>query len=782
MKWGQNMKIRKRMFSLIILSVFVFILVACSNIKTFNVTFEDYDGTVLKVEAVELEKAATAPNNPTREGHTFEGWDIDFSNIKEDLTVKATYSINKYTVVFKDHDSTNLKVEEVEFGSFATAPNIPAREGYTFEGWDIDFSNIKEDLTVTATYNINKYTVIFRDHKGSNLKEQEVEFSSFATAPNVPAREGYTFVSWDTNFTNVKNNLIVTATYKLNEYTLTFKGLENEVLKTEKVNHGTTYHVVYNPSLNGYIFVGWYFDAEFNEEVDGPISVTQGLELFSKWDKNEYKATYITNSDEIIDDELYLYNDIVTNFPILSKEDYYFEGWFLDESFTSKVGASHKITSNTEFHAKWILLTDKLFTVTFKDWNGNILSTVQVYGKSDAEFDINSLRREHSDWKYYYEFSTWDKPVTHVVSDLEVNAEYQLKYNKVIKTTSSYVLRENGDLYQVFTNKQQNHIKIEFDVVDIAESKGTALDTKPKHLLVVKKDGRLLAMGSNDLGQLGDGTNIDRKDLTLIGEDFIKVYTYYKSSYGIKSDGSLFSWGNNQYSQLGLGHSRNIYIPTDTEHNFIDIAVNETGVLGLTVLGDIYSWGRNWQGSLGSGVVDSTNSTPVFVDSGYKSISFGGFNYLTAYGIKFNGDVYNWGSNLNGDFGNGRSAYNKDSSVDLQNYITLTPTKSLTAYHMIYSNNLTVGISLTGQLYSWGYYTSLPLTNFITGTLEGETTREPALVAPLATEIFNIGFNWFFYGIDGNLYGFGNDVSYFYDGGTTIMNYVPILIENSSVQ
>lgn len=55
-----------------------------------------------------------------------------------------------YTVTFVDYDGTVLKTETVISGNSATAPNAPSRTGYEFIGWDKNFTNITNNLTVTA--------------------------------------------------------------------------------------------------------------------------------------------------------------------------------------------------------------------------------------------------------------------------------------------------------------------------------------------------------------------------------------------------------------------------------------------------------------------------------------------------------------------------------------------------------------------------------------------------------------------------------------------------------
>ena len=227
------------------------------SINTYTVTFKDWDGTTLKVQTVNHGSAATAPANPTREGYTFTGWSTDFSNVTSDLTVIAQYSINTYTVTFKDWDGTTLKVQTVNHGSAATAPANPTREGYTFTGWSTDFSNVTSDLTVIAQYSINTYTVTFKDWDGTTLKVQTVNHGSAATAPANPTREGYTFTGWSTDFSNVTSDLTVIAQYSINTYTVTFKDWDGTTLKAQTVNHGSAATAPANPTREGYTFVGW---------------------------------------------------------------------------------------------------------------------------------------------------------------------------------------------------------------------------------------------------------------------------------------------------------------------------------------------------------------------------------------------------------------------------------------------------------------------------------------------------------------------------------------------
>ena len=247
-----------------------------------TVTFKDWNGTVLKTQQVEHGKAATAPANPTRMGYTFTGWDKAFTNVTADLVVTAQYSANTYTVTFKDWNGTVLKTQQVQYGGAATAPANPTRTGYTFTGWDKAFTNVTANLVVTAQYSINTYTVTFKDWNGTVLKTQQVQYGGAATAPANPTRTGYTFTGWDKAFTNVTANLVVTAQYSANTYTVTFKDWNGTVLKTQQVQYGGAATAPANPTRPGYTFTGW--DKAFT-------NVTANLVVTAQYVQNEPVST-----------------------------------------------------------------------------------------------------------------------------------------------------------------------------------------------------------------------------------------------------------------------------------------------------------------------------------------------------------------------------------------------------------------------------------------------------------------------------------------------------------
>ena len=120
-----------------------------------------------------------------------------------------------YTVTFKV-DGATVDTQTVGYGKDATAPSIPAKDGYTQTAptWDKDGKNITADTEINAVYTINEYTITFMDENGVH-KTLTYKHGEAVTMPEFPAKDGYT-VTWDTTIEKATGNATVNAVYTKN--------------------------------------------------------------------------------------------------------------------------------------------------------------------------------------------------------------------------------------------------------------------------------------------------------------------------------------------------------------------------------------------------------------------------------------------------------------------------------------------------------------------------------------------------------------------------------------
>ncbi|MGE8204612.1 InlB B-repeat-containing protein [Heyndrickxia sp. NPDC080065] len=316
-------------------------ITAMYEINHYTVTFKDYDGKELDTQTVNYGSPASAPNNPRREGYTFTGWDGDFSKITSDLTIIAKYDKNKYSVIFKDYDGKELNKQTVEYGSSAVRPEDPTREGYTFIGWDGDFNKVTSDQTITAKYDINKYNVIFKDYDGTELNKQTIEYGSSAVEPSEPTRKGYTFIGWDGDFSKVRSDLTVTAKYDINKYSVIFKNYDGRELNKQTIEYGSSAVKPEDPTREGYTFTGW--DKDFNK-------VTSDLTITAKYEINKY--TVVFKGAGQINNQIVKYGSLATAPNNPSKSGYTFISWYKDSNFKTKFNFKTAIKSNITLYAR----------------------------------------------------------------------------------------------------------------------------------------------------------------------------------------------------------------------------------------------------------------------------------------------------------------------------------------------------------------------------------------------------------------------------------------------
>ena len=170
---------------------------------------------------------ATCPDTPaTTPGCTFGGWNkVDGTawnyasdKVTDNITLYAKWTANTYTITFDTAGGSEIAPITQEYGTHITAPADPTREGYTFIGWDTEIPTTMpaENMTVTAQWEINRYTITFDAAGGSEIAPITQDYGTAITAPADPTREGYTFIGWDRDIpvTMPAENMTLKARWK----------------------------------------------------------------------------------------------------------------------------------------------------------------------------------------------------------------------------------------------------------------------------------------------------------------------------------------------------------------------------------------------------------------------------------------------------------------------------------------------------------------------------------------------------------------------------------------
>lgn len=193
------------------------------------VTYKDGDSEYAK-QVLPSGTLATRPDAPAATpGYTFGGWnkadgtawDYASDKVTDNITLYAKWAANTYTITFDTAGGSEIAPITQEYGTVITAPEAPTREGYTFIGWDKEIPTTMptENMTVTAQWEINRYTITFDTAGGSEITPITQDYGTAITAPADPTREGYTFMGWDKEIptTMPAENITLKARWKDSE-------------------------------------------------------------------------------------------------------------------------------------------------------------------------------------------------------------------------------------------------------------------------------------------------------------------------------------------------------------------------------------------------------------------------------------------------------------------------------------------------------------------------------------------------------------------------------------
>ena len=311
------------------------------EINTYTVSYDANGatgGSVLanqsKTYGVNL-TLATNSGSLVKTGYTFAGWNStdDGSgtlyaaggtySADTALTLYANWTINTYTLTYNTATGggVSLSSETVNHGSDGTAVTATPNTGYSFVNWTgsvtstdnpITLSSVSSDMTITANFSINSYTVTFVEgsngsRSGGGALVQSINHGSDATAPVITPNAGYAFDGWDVSFTGVTSNLTVNAQYSALDYEVTYDG--NDETSGSAPSDGNTYNIADTVTVltnsgslakTGHTFNGWNTVAGGGGDAYDPGDTfsmsSANVTLYAQWTANDVQLSVSPSS------------------------------------------------------------------------------------------------------------------------------------------------------------------------------------------------------------------------------------------------------------------------------------------------------------------------------------------------------------------------------------------------------------------------------------------------------------------------------------------------------
>ena len=338
-----------------------------------SVTFVDYDGTVLSVQSVAHGSAAIEPTAPEREGYAFIGWDKDFSNVTEDMTVTAQYSANSYSITYTINGE-EYTAQTYEFGAAVSAPEYTVPEGHTFSGWNIPETMPAENLVLDAALTVNSYSITYTIN-GAEYTAQTYEFGAVVSAPEYTVPEGHTFSGWDIPETMPAENLVLDAALTVNSYTITYT-INGEEYTAQTYEFGAVVSAPEYTVPEGHTFSGW----------DIPETMpAENLVLDAALTVNEYTVTYNING-EIYAIQVYAYGEEVFA-PAYDVPDHFtFSGWDTPATMPAEnIVLDATLVEDGKYTVSFMVDGETYFT--FTGYEGDVITVPENPEKLGYTFD-----------------------------------------------------------------------------------------------------------------------------------------------------------------------------------------------------------------------------------------------------------------------------------------------------------------------------------------------------------------------------------------------------------
>ena len=331
-------------------------------IDSFNIKLQAKNGMVagegVYPYGTEIEISATAD---TAAGYHFVNWSDNIDDnprkltVTENLELTANFAINTYALTYKVDGEIFGDVETVEYGAPLTLRDSLVKEGYTFSGWSaIPETMPKNNVTVTGSWSINQYTITFKSDTNVVYTTIKQDYNTTFDMPKEePVKTGYTFKGWSDTLTTIPaKDTTITAKWEINKYKVTFDTDGGTEIAAIEQDYNTAFDMLKNePTKAGYSFKGWSDTLTTIPAMD--ITIT------AKWEIEKYKIEFDYNggalAEGVTNQAEYTIESKDITLAEPSRIGYEFEGW----EGTGLTGPTKNViitkgsTGNRSYTAKW---------------------------------------------------------------------------------------------------------------------------------------------------------------------------------------------------------------------------------------------------------------------------------------------------------------------------------------------------------------------------------------------------------------------------------------------
>jgi len=289
----------------IIILLILILLTGCSSEKTYTVTINNEDGTILDSYQVKAGETIENKEVPEKEGYIFVSYLKDghayemTTPVNENITLTIDYVLKPdikdvHTVSF--NYGNEVKKTTVKDNEKISKPATdPLKENYEFVGWYdgnelYDFDRpVTKDLVLIAQFKKNKITVTFDLQGGSGTVKKEYDTDKLPTKPNNPTKFGYKFIGWLLNGelynfdkTLTEDTTLVASWETKKYFTVNFDSDGGTEISEEYIEENTSVSTPNEPKKEGYTFLYWTLD---NKEYDFTSKITSDITLVAKYEK-----------------------------------------------------------------------------------------------------------------------------------------------------------------------------------------------------------------------------------------------------------------------------------------------------------------------------------------------------------------------------------------------------------------------------------------------------------------------------------------------------------------